>query len=1014
MNIYMSERQENSEETLYHFSELGKEENIKKYLRNNNFNIDKKVIDTAIRKCLSNYKKNISDYRKSIEVLLSYADLNYVNPIYNTTLIMLFCKFNDFTLIRLILNQDLQRTKNHTVLNLSICDNNNCNFIFYIINNLDIEETAIERLNYIFNYNNIHLKKISNEELLLQQDKNGNSPLSLILKKGWTEMLKYYFQNAKYQKSNNNLIHCAIDGKKITNLKIILNYSSLEDLKCKNKDGDTPIIYANKKKYFFMAKIISFYESNFNNEKMKELFIDKPLSPNKILEYFSNKDYNNCIFALNLYKLNQNIIGDINNIPCEWNFILVKKKSFLLKNQNNNLQLDMKNFSNNKSDNKDKQIINSLSEISKFFNKYITDLDIDKHFEEGFYPIDLVVYNKILFYLKIGNIDITLKTIAYYLTRFNPQDEDQYYKIIIYTNVSFILIELFINLNYNEIANIILEKFEKYLIICKEKFQGKEKEKLYENECIKNYLNKYEIFNPFNPNWNDAHCYNKLLKALNNINNLNECKNFLSEFETILKNCNYEETMKIFSRLKLIYKMIKVKINYNNNPTVKSLDKISVLSDLNTLNESKFFFYNSIGIINLKLKKYSFAEMMFKIGINIYKSIILNNPVENVSDNDSILYKSDYLYYMKFNLALSLFYQKKFKEAHIIFKELSNVKIMNQNIYLWYRLGISSLEIYLSKMKKKIIKNEKKKKNEENENKENEIKENNKSEKFKNDFDELFNQFEEEYGNKLINGENNNNQNLKNEKTKKIYLQSIPNNNKYIKYLNDSIKAFKNVLYIEKKNNNESITLNINIENLKAIRGILSYYTRSIGEESDFKKKLLSNKKKGNLQIIISSFLNLLFCLSLNKKYTEIILVLKSINKEKWEKMPNDLFIKFQYYKLEAFINLNKIKESYDIINSLINNKNNLRVDNFYLVNDLQLKFYLQTAEIILLCKEKKFKDAENKLINLINELYLKNDKDTPQYYSNLLIYIYLNQNKKKEVLEFLKYKILSSKEIND
>ena len=223
MNIYMSERQENSEETLYHFSELGKEENIKKYLRNNNFNLDKKVIDTAIRKCLSNYKKNISDYRKSIEVLLSYADLNYVNPIYNTTLIMLFCQFNDINLIRLILYQDSQRTKNHNELNLSICDNNNCNFIFYIINNLDIEETAIERLNYIFNYNNIHLKKISNEELLLQQDKNGNSPLSLILKKGWTEMLKYYFQNAKYQKSNNNLIHCAIDGKKITNLKIIVN-----------------------------------------------------------------------------------------------------------------------------------------------------------------------------------------------------------------------------------------------------------------------------------------------------------------------------------------------------------------------------------------------------------------------------------------------------------------------------------------------------------------------------------------------------------------------------------------------------------------------------------------------------------------------------------------------------------------------------------------------------------------------------------------------------------------------
>ena len=64
---------------------------------------------------------------------------------------------------------------------------------------------------------------------------------------------------------------------------------------------------------------------------------------------------------------------------------------------------------------------------------------------------------------------------------------------------------------------------------------------------------------------------------------------------------NLMKNFEIFNRLKLIYYMIKTKINYNNNFILKSLSKIILLKDLNDSNDYKLFFYNSIGI-----KKFSF------------------------------------------------------------------------------------------------------------------------------------------------------------------------------------------------------------------------------------------------------------------------------------------------------------------------------------------------------------------------------------------------------------------------
>ena len=292
-----------------------------------------------------------------------------------------------------------------------------------------------------------------------------------------------------------------------------------------------------------------------------------------------------------------------------------------------------------------------------------------------------------------------------------------------------------------------------------------------------------------------------------------------------------------------------------------------------------------------------------------------------------------------------------------------------------------------------------------------------KKNKCEKEFDELFNQFEEEYGNNLVNIEKNNYKKNNNPKLifNKNFLQSKQKkNNKYKEYLNESVIAFKRVLYIEKKGKN----LNLNIESLKELRKIYNYYIKS-EEEFEIKNIINSTKNIINQQIIISTILNLLFSLSLSGKYLEMILIIKTIKKEKWENLSNDIFIKIQYYKLEALISLGKIKESYELINSLLQdyNKDNFNItyfckDNFEKYNELNLKSFLETSVIFLLCKENKYNEAEKRLNNLIKEIYINNNIDISQYYSNLLIYIYLSQNKKNEVLEFLKYKKLTSNKL--
>lgn len=113
------------------------------------------------------------------------------------------------------------------------------------------------------------------------------------------------------------------------------------------------------------------------------------------------------------------------------------------------------------------------------------------------------------------------------------------------------------------------------------------------------------------------------------------------------------------------------------------------------------FYYNSQGIINLRLKKYSLAEHFFKLGINLFKLIHNNlNTPDSIYHNDIVINKSEYLYKMKYNLGLSYFYNNNYKEAFNIFNELKDIQEIKNNIFFWFRFGLTSLNLYLFSLRK--------------------------------------------------------------------------------------------------------------------------------------------------------------------------------------------------------------------------------------------------------------------------------------------------------------------------
>ena len=166
-------------------------------------------------------------------------------------------------------------------------------------------------MNYINNLNQNKIKSNKNNdklEFLSQPDNKGITPLILILQKGWAKFLNKYLEFVDYKKyivplTNNNLIHYAIDSKKINCVKKILSYSTSEDLKYNNKFGYSPAIYAQSKNYNYMAKLREETEKNFDKTELKNILISPYITFTQVIKDFMDIKFNIVLYYLLQYKI---------------------------------------------------------------------------------------------------------------------------------------------------------------------------------------------------------------------------------------------------------------------------------------------------------------------------------------------------------------------------------------------------------------------------------------------------------------------------------------------------------------------------------------------------------------------------------------------------------------------------------------------------------------------------------------------------------------------------------------
>ena len=1117
--------------------------------------IEAENIDKLIRRKIERFELKPAINIDILEELFLHADLNYINTDFNdSNLIMECCQKDEPIIMNLLLESKSQKKKKKIEIDIFKYDRNNSNILHYLFN--QSKETDVE-INFekIMNYYLVKNKKNKIKlDLLNKEDKNGFTPLTILLKKGWYNTLVKYFKYFDYQphvilNTKNNNIHCAIEGGNIKCLQLILNYCSSEELNQTNINNLTPLNYAKEKKYYFMTELIKQFINNFDNDEFKHILLLPKMDTDEIINFFIENDFQEVQKYLLKYKIiqvinNSNINTKNINLSYEWNFLLNKNLELLNKglSPENILSKYIKgnNSSNNEYQNKIK-VISTLYEFNSFFNKYINETAIKDHLNEENYPIDIIIYNRIIYHYKIFDFENFLKYINLYFTHIYPQQDNNFlnkyinnsdltkfekirinfYKYITFVNISYLLVDFFIKEKNEQFSKIILDELEKYFSEFKiEDNSGIKKipeEKdddqstlndsfIDDNYYILNfnnklntieYLSKNEILHPLNDTLDESKYFlylkeifysiifnnskSDILRKLNkngkysdekekdeeededeegeidynnlfdntnnnnykiNIKNLKKISHVLKDLNENMKK-NYKINKNFENKFKIIYFQFQSYLNYLIGNNIESIYDINnsklVLKNIKT-NEQKIFYYNSQGIINMKLKKYSFSKYYFKLGINLFKSIHNNlNTSNSIYYNDTVINKIEYLYKMEFNLGLSCFYNENYSESYEIFNNLKNVPLFKNNVYLWFRLGLSSLNLYLISIRKL---KQKQKKYYQNLNRNKfEDENNNENEQSNNDYfiyesssDNSIIELIEEYKKEYELNESYNETNISNDDNTnliKIFLEpnhirfdDRNNYNYYNNYLNDkndidkylesSIISFKKVLRIYKKYDyiNE-----INEKRKDNLRGIFNFYTKNIGETKEFKSllnnQIINKKNFVSKNLIYSCYLNLLFAYNLKEKYLEMILMINYIKKEK--NLSKNFLRKINYYELQSLINLNKRNKASELINEEINKYGNIdsdanndfdcfNLDDFQIEKDFNHKIFLQIGQVFLFCKNKDWDMAYETLINIIKNNYNKNE-DISKYYYKLLIYILSNKNKSSKIIQLIKYR---------
>ena len=958
-------------------------------------------------------------------------------------------------------------------------DNNNSNFLHYMkhfnkCENQEIFEYLYEEYPFEQKRNKEDAKKIQEiiKNLIKQKNDEGNNFMNICLLHGMPYLVLKIIEIIGYipnlNKKNNNYIHSAILGGNMTCLKIILYYSNYNDLNEKNSDLLTPAQLAYKMGYTSMSNLILEYQENFQDEIYKEYFFKNLEHYNKSsnVNYITNinnnkfkqivyelkemKIINNLCDTTYLNKVEEDLDFIISSIKIDWNLLLTKIKQYEFEPEKD-FDINMINsINNNKSgktnkkkckkiEDKNKNSIYPFLKLlfefnenifsNKLINSFIDNIPNEQNLIENNKSIDILLFNKIIFYYNTGHYKSLLNIAYIYLSKIyqkekyniNTNSNSNNRTLIIYINITCIIIEILIYLGHQDIVDIIIKVLDNYLY-TKSLNLGDVQYKS-EDEIIFDYLNRKEILNPFISNWKNLFSYSNFLKLIND-----KSRDNLDDFKKKLDESKDKKMKPINYRYHILFDCLDIKKAYDKN-SYDIYNKIERFNSKKYLNR-EIYYLNILGIIFMKKKKFTVSIIFFQKGLKRYMNILKNKNAIN-SDEKFFSFRIDYITAFLYNISLCKFYLKEYHKCIKILELLLTFDCNKNNYFLFFRLALCYLEIYIKCISNndtffnlninKVIGYEN--------NKNNNIKiKNDKSSTSINIDNESSENLSAQFESKdnvtkgtddikqadlidknLVNlflnysyyNYNENNETnikkiiLRNTKQNIVQKKSDSDINDINSYLDKAIKYLKKILNINK----------INVFS-NSIKSIYEFFFSHIKDDINIKDISHKNKKIQS-DLILNTYLNILFCLSLKNNWLEMLLTIKDFNSKKIITTKTNI-LKVLLFQLEANVNLNRQNKIIETINKIKNYKKNefsvFNQSNKDIIKNINIKLYLYYSLTLIYYRDKNYKEMEiysNKLLSLITK-----EKNIPYYIIDLLINVFIIKlNNESNINPINKYK---------
>ena len=927
-------------------------------------------VDTIekLKDFLKKKKKNLKDYdilfrhfinkntqedqlEHLLEKFLPRLDANFQNQNNGNTTPMMHLVGEGLNSLCEILIQ-----KNGENLDLTLKDNEQENIFFKIINSSN-DNGKVNLFKMALTLLKEDTEEEEKKETLDSINASGKSLIECALNIGNSDISSMLLMEGiepkrKNNKTGDNLLHFAIRGKNPLCFKMVLNSVDQEIIhefiKDENNDKETPIQLANKLNIGAIVKLLNDFISGEQKSKSSG-----DNNEDEIYGLLSQLTEDTTDKIINTLKKNYYV--------SDWNKLFLEIIKKMRTNQKYDIELNekIKNFFNFNDDSTDdeEKIINDKEE-NKSLNKFVPKNNMN-------------FLNYIVAAEHTGSFKNLLTVFKTYLE--NHKDDDKNMNnYIFYVNIIIVLIEKCLKQNLIEFASILIDNLNQFLQnnnIDTQSFDFKNSNSI---QFLK-YLSTNEVINPTTDLKGLTILYQCNLNLLQN--NFEKAHENLGEFKSKFFGGEKEKKKNaepIHKRMEQLYHFLKIQVDYFSNIQFKLNKHLSAFDKYRTNNDSILFYYNFLGITNLKQGHYSYAEYCFKY-------------CRNIINQNSMLYLK-YLDGIEYNLALCYYFNKDYDKTIEILNKIKVMESMKNNPYLFYRLALCYIEKEFLKQNKSFKKNN-----------ENDI-------IYKTIFNDNVNEpaFRKRF--LLVN----------HSPSPSIINPPVDENEEKEASLNhfdftEAIKALKECILIIKGYSSYNTQIYKTLKTLtnNNLIDLNPLFNNSTGNKT---KDIMEESNSQYSEIYESAYLGLIFCLLRNEDYAESIEMIEEFR----ENNPNINKYKFvlDNYEIEAYLKLGEFDKALGILTKENFSYENIdskgaffSESNHQVYNEItyRLALYINLIKINIL--NSKFQDAENYINSILSLFNYPTEKELPPYVINIIIFYYLSTGKNEQAIQVIKYR---------